>query len=82
MKYSRLSQIIGAGILSLTMIVAPLTLPASAQVIVEREGIYEDNDFDWGWLGLIGLVGLAGLAGKKRQTVTAYRHPNRPGYGE
>lgn len=41
MKYSRLSQIIGAGILSLTMIMAPLTLPASAQVIVEREGIYE-----------------------------------------
>lgn len=82
MKYSRLSQIIGASILSLTMIVAPLTLPASAQVGVEREEIYEDNDFDWGWLGLIGLLGLAGLAGKNQQTATAYQDPNRPGYRE
>ena len=21
----------------------------------------DDNDFDWGWLGLLGLIGLAGL---------------------
>ncbi|BAZ09023.1 hypothetical protein NIES4071_08290 [Calothrix sp. NIES-4071] len=82
MKYSKLPQIIGASILSLSIIVAPLTQPASAQVIVEREGIYEDNDFNWGWLGLIGLVGLAGLAGKKQETTTAYQEPNRPGYRE
>jgi hypothetical protein len=82
MKYSRLPQIIGAGILTLSMIVAPLTLPASAQVEIEREGIYEDNDFDWGWLGLIGLFGLAGLGGRNRQKATAYRDPNRPCYGE
>lgn len=82
MKYSRLSQMIGAGILSLTMIVAPLTLPAKAQIVVEREELYEDNDFNWSWLGLIGLLGLAGLAGKNRQTATAYRDPNRSTYGE
>ncbi|MFC4810857.1 WGxxGxxG family protein [Paenibacillus sp. GCM10023250] len=23
-----------------------------------------DNDFDWGWLGLLGLIGLAGLRGR------------------
>lgn len=23
-----------------------------------------DNDFDWGWLGLLGLIGLAGMRGR------------------
>jgi hypothetical protein len=26
-----------------------------------------DNDFDWGWIGLAGLVGLAGLRGRNRE---------------
>lgn len=26
----------------------------------------QDNDTDWGWLGLLGLLGLAGLVPKKR----------------
>ena len=26
----------------------------------------QDNDTDWGWLGLLGLLGLAGLIPKKR----------------
>jgi hypothetical protein len=25
-----------------------------------------DNDFDWGWIGLAGLFGLAGLRGRNR----------------
>jgi len=33
----------------------------------------EENETDWGWLGLLGLVGLAGLAGRKRHETTAYR---------
>lgn len=27
----------------------------------------DDNDMDWGWLGLIGLLGLAGLRGKDKR---------------
>ncbi|MFC5650742.1 WGxxGxxG family protein [Paenibacillus solisilvae] len=27
----------------------------------------DDNDFDWGWLGLLGLIGLAGLRSKDRE---------------
>jgi hypothetical protein len=26
----------------------------------------DDNDFDWGWLGLLGLIGLAGLMRRDR----------------
>lgn len=26
----------------------------------------DDNDFDWGWLGLLGLLGLAGMRGRSR----------------
>ena len=72
MQRSNLSKIIGAGVLTLSTAIMPSTLPASAQVVapgIEREVIYEpeDDDFDWGWLGLIGLLGLAGLGGKKHQ---------------
>jgi len=93
-----LPKIIGTGILSISMAVLPLTLPASAQVNtpgVDREDVieedaYEDNNSDWGWLGLLGLIGLAGLAGKKRhQTITTTTTPphdatplGRPGYRE
>jgi MYXO-CTERM domain-containing protein len=29
-------------------------------------GQRNDNDRDWGWLGLLGLIGLAGLRGRRR----------------
>lgn len=32
-----------------------------------RANAANDNDFDWGWLGLLGLIGLAGLRGKNRE---------------
>ena len=38
-----------------------------------------DNDFDWGWLGLLGLAGLAGLAGRKRHDEVRYRDPDEVG---
>ena len=87
-----LTTAVGAGILTLSMAILPLTLlPAQAQVdnqprtdtaprttTYDRSG--DRNDFDWGWLGLIGLLGLAGLAGKKRDDEpTRYRDPNAPG---
>lgn len=34
----------------------------------------ENNDTDWGWLGLLGLAGLLGLLPKKR---TVEVHENR-----
>ncbi|WP_127530348.1 WGxxGxxG family protein [Paenibacillus kobensis] len=27
----------------------------------------DDNDFDWGWLGLLGLIGLAGMRSRSRE---------------
>ena len=88
MKYSNLFKVISASVFTLSTVIMPLALLASAQVVepgIESEGIYEteDDGFDWGWLGLIGLFGLAGLGGKKRQEPTAYREPDavsRTGY--
>jgi LPXTG-motif cell wall-anchored protein len=79
-QYSNLPKVLGASILSLSMVVLPLTLSASAQVntpSAEPEGVYEndDNNSDWGWLGLLGLIGLAGLGGKKRhENITTSSH--------
>lgn len=78
---------IGAGVLTLSMGILPLTLSAQAQTTTDpgvntapRTTTYDRNDFDWGWLGLIGLFGLAGLAGRKRDDEPArYRDPNAPG---
>lgn len=87
MKGLNLSKVAGAGVLSLSLVTLPLTLPASAQeaspnAMQGTENVEEgDRDFDWGWLGLIGLAGLAGLA-KKREEPVRYRDPdpaNRPG---
>lgn len=83
---------VGAGILSLSMAILPLTLSAQAQTNAQTTPdagvntaptttINDDrNDFDWGWLGLFGLLGLAGLAGKKRDDEpTRYRDPSATG---
>jgi len=32
-----------------------------------RATAVNDNDTDWGWLGLLGLIGLAGLMGRGRE---------------
>lgn len=77
---------IGAGVLTFTLVTAPLSLPVLAQTsptlaqaTVEDDDLVEDDDFDWGWVGLIGLLGLAGLAGRNRRETTTYRDPNAPG---
>ena len=84
-KKSDLSKVVGAGVLTLSMAILPLTLSASAQTGTTTENnpqlqgtdvvATRDNDFDWGWLGLIGLAGLAGLA-RKREEPTRYRDPD------
>ncbi|MBD1944514.1 WGxxGxxG-CTERM domain-containing protein, partial [Coleofasciculus sp. FACHB-712] len=79
MKRSDLSKFIGAGVLSLSMAVLPLSVPASAQTNTDTNTttntdarqdvrtVESDRNFDWGWLGLLGLLGLAGLAGRKHE---------------
>ncbi|MEH2364032.1 WGxxGxxG family protein [Nostoc sp.] len=77
---------VGAGVLSLSMGILPLTLSAQAQTTTDSGATtapttttYDRKDFNWGWLGLIGLLGLAGLAGKKRDNEPiGYRDPNAP----
>ncbi|QHW34878.1 WGxxGxxG-CTERM domain-containing protein [Paenibacillus rhizovicinus] len=34
--------------------------------------VNDDNDFDWGWLGLLGLIGLAGMRSRNHD-----RNPER-----
>lgn len=60
----------------------PNTAPNRTEVETDRrtgtEYRTQDNDFDWGWLGLLGLIGLAGLA-RKREEPARYREPNEVG---
>lgn len=57
-----------------------VAMPVSAQqdtaTAPDRTVVTEDDDTDWGWLGLLGLLGLAGL---KRRDHTTTHDPNRPG---
>lgn len=84
---SNITKAVGAGVLTLSMAILPLTVPAQAQVTTSpgvdnttTTTTDDRNDFDWGWLGLLGLIGLAGLAGKKRNDEpTRYRDPSAPG---
>ena len=90
MTFANLSKLLGAGAIAASLAVLPLNLPAHAQntapdttsgTYTQRNGDVQsadtnnDDDFDWGWLGLLGLAGLAGLAGKKhRETVHHVNH--------
>lgn len=92
MKTPRLSKLVGASILSLSLGILPLALPASAQnnapgTTIDNNtnapgervaGETGDRDFDWGWLGLLGLLGLAGLKGgsKQKNSVNRTSAPN------
>lgn len=40
---------------------------ANTNLYRARAAATNDNDIDWGWLGLLGLIGLAGLRGKNRE---------------
>ncbi|NMG20667.1 WGxxGxxG family protein [Brasilonema bromeliae] len=87
----QLTKVIGTSVIALSMAL-PFSVPAFAQTTTESGATttapntttdtrntrtYNDNDFDWGWLGLLGLLGLAGLAGRKRhEEPTRYRDPN------
>lgn len=77
MRFTSLPKWIGAGVITASLAIAPLTFPAQAQQntapgTTTQPGTQvqtrdTDDGFDWGWLGLLGLLGLAGLAGNKRR---------------
>ena len=83
MKSSNLSKVIGAGMLSLSLALVPLSLPAAAQNNTEPNTTNvetnrptmdttpfqetKDDNNNWGWLGLIGLIGLVNLFRKPKQ---------------
>ncbi len=81
------TKVVGAGVLTLSMAILPLTIPVQAQVTNSPRSdtnptttTYDRNDFNWGWLGLIGLLGLGGLTGRRRdEETTRYRDPKTPG---
>jgi hypothetical protein len=80
-KRSNLPKFLIASCLATGMTILPFSLPTLAQAdspVTTPDEVYEDNNFDWGWLGLLGLIGLAGLAGKKRHdNVNTYNDPSR-----
>ncbi|MGB3200126.1 MAG: WGxxGxxG family protein [Nodosilinea sp.] len=83
MQKNTLPQWIGAGALALSLTILPsLQSPAQATVgdpvVSDDSLVAEENDFDWGWLGLLGLIGLAGLKGRDRHPVVATDRVNAP----
>jgi MYXO-CTERM domain-containing protein len=53
----------------------PEQTPPAAAATVPRDVDRQDDDFDWGWLGLLGLLGLGGLAGRSRDVVVGTTRP-------
>jgi MYXO-CTERM domain-containing protein len=83
MKHAQWSTTVRAGVLALSLLVLPLTLPTFAQIrettpaptpqVVETRH-ETDNRGLW---GLLGLAGLAGLMGRRRhvEAVRSYDAP-------
>lgn len=68
MRLSHLYKLSSAGLLAISLAIIPSSALGQKQTetdSVDTVAVEEDN-FDWGWLGLIGLLGLAGLAGKNK----------------
>ena len=69
MKGVSLSTTVRAGVLALSLLLLPLTMPTFAQTTnpapetqrMETQDDDGDNTGLWGLLGLAGLIGLAGL---------------------
>lgn len=77
MKSTDLLKIASVAVLTASVAVSPLNLPASAQAQDANPQTYPqqvENNADWGWLGLLGLIGLAGLFGNKNR----HRETNTP----
>ena len=88
MKRSDLSKVVGAGVLSLSLAIVPLSLPAFAQNNAESNAPTldttpfqetKDDNNNWGWLGLLGLIGLANLFRKPKEPVRYSGTETTPG---
>ena len=73
MKHYDFSTFVRASMLALCLGVLASGMTAYAQTNTNtaatnttRTVVREDDDTDWGWIGLLGLVGLAGLIPRKR----------------
>lgn len=80
---SKLTKLVSATALSVGLAVLPATMASATTTTTTdpavpteaNDGVREENNnFDWGWLGLLGLLGLAGLAGRKEEPAR-YREP-------
>ena len=76
MKISSICRQTCGSLLAISLATIPFTTVAQAQIDSEPEAVLveEENDFDWGWLGLLGLLGLAGLAGKNNNNKREVRN--------
>ena len=65
-------KFVGAGLLGVGLTLVAFTPEAAAQVDVPTRVVTDndDDDFDWGWLGLLGLLGLGGLMRREPQHTT------------
>lgn len=69
---------LAAGILGLALTVSPAFAQTDDAPRTPPRQEAQDDDFDWGWLGLLGLVGLLGLT-RRRENRTDYREQPRTG---
>jgi len=85
MKHSDVSKLVRAVMLTLCLGLLPFAMSAYAQpnsntattnANTTRDVVRDDDDTDWGWIGLLGLAGLAGLLPKKRDVVVRDRDPD------
>lgn len=83
---TKLTKLVSATALSVGLAVLPATIASATTTTTSPDTTgttttgttdvrRDDNNFDWGWLGLLGLLGLAGLTGRKEEP-TRYREPD------
>ncbi len=93
MQKSSLIKFISAGILATSVLVIPITSPASAQTSgTGTNGTtgstgsttttnYDNKSYDPGLWGLTGLLGLFGLLGRRKEEIhTTTRRDDAPAY--
>jgi hypothetical protein len=59
---------------------AQATDPARTPADTARAVETNDEDFNWGWLGLLGLFGLTGLMRREEPRIHREAHPSRESY--
>lgn len=73
LKRSTIPVLVAAAILlgSATLLNAQQQPPEPVEPATSPETtVTQEDDWDWGWLGLFGLLGLGGLAGLRRHETT------------